>query len=230
MTLQIEFATLETCHQASGAVVVIDVLRAFTTAACAFGRGAQEIYLTSEVDEALAVKERFPGSQIMGEVNSLAIPEFDFSNSPTEINEQDLAGRRLIQRTSAGTQGIVRSTGAEILLGASFACAAATVRYLVARNPDHVTFVITGIYPDREGDEDWACAEYLAELVQGWSPDPQPYLQRVYDSTCGGWFTDPEKPEFPQSDIEIATRIDRFANAMPVERDNGLLVMRPVSV
>lgn len=230
MTPQIEFATLETCHQYSGAVVVIDVLRAFTTAAYAFGRGAREIYLTSEVDEALAVKERFPGAQVMGEVNSRAIPEFDFSNSPAEIDGQDLNGGCLVQRTSAGTQGIVRSVNADILLGGSFACAAATVRYLEARNPGNVTFVITGIYPDREGDEDWACAEYMAELVQGWSPDPQPYLQRVYDSTCGGWFTNPEMPEFPQHDIEMAAQIDSFDNAMPVERDGDLLVMRPVSV
>ena len=91
-----------------------------------------------------------------------------------------------------------------------------------------MTFVITGIYPDREGDEDWACAEYLAELVQGKAPHTQPYLQRVYDSTCGGWFTDPEKPGFPRRDIEIATQIDRFDNAMPVIREDGLLVMRPV--
>ncbi|MCZ6861635.1 MAG: 2-phosphosulfolactate phosphatase [Alphaproteobacteria bacterium] len=228
MTPKIEFATLETCGQASDTVVVIDVLRAFTTAACAFGRGAQEILLTSEVKEALALKDRFPGSQVMGEVNALAIPEFDYSNSSAEIDELDLADRRLIQRTSAGTQGIVRSAGAGMLLGASFVCAAATARYVKALNPKQVTFVITGIYEDREGDEDWACAEYLGEVVQGKTPDPKPFLQRVYDSTCGRWFTDPKKPEFPENDIRIATQIDRFASAMPVERIDGLFVMRPV--
>jgi len=39
-----------------GAVVVVDVIRALTTAAYAFASGAAEIYLVASVDEALAFK------------------------------------------------------------------------------------------------------------------------------------------------------------------------------
>ena len=45
-----------------GVVVVIDVLRAFTTAAFAFAAGAREIVLVSTVDEALALRERLAGA------------------------------------------------------------------------------------------------------------------------------------------------------------------------
>ena len=38
--MKIHYATLESCHDATGTVVVIDVLRAFTTAAYAFAAGA----------------------------------------------------------------------------------------------------------------------------------------------------------------------------------------------
>jgi hypothetical protein len=54
-----------------GAVVVIDVIRAFTTAAHAFASGASEIYLVGTVDEALAFKAAHPGTLAMGEAHGL---------------------------------------------------------------------------------------------------------------------------------------------------------------
>ena len=45
----IQRATLQNCHTATGTVVVIDVLRAFTTAAYAFDAGADDITLVSTV-------------------------------------------------------------------------------------------------------------------------------------------------------------------------------------
>src|SRR5262245_21091427 len=73
-------ATLDTCADAVDAVVATDVLRAFSTAAFAFAAGAREIVLTGTVEEALALRERFPGSLLMGEVDGLAVEGFDFSN------------------------------------------------------------------------------------------------------------------------------------------------------
>jgi 2-phosphosulfolactate phosphatase len=227
--VRIDFATLETCGEATGTVVVVvDVLRAFTTAAFAFMAGARELLLVSTVAEALMLRERFPDALLTGEVHGLPIPEFDFGNSPTEIEGLALDGRRMIQRTSAGTQGVVRSVGADVLLTASFTCAGATARYIASRAPERVTFVITGIYPDRDGDEDLSCADYLAALLRGEQPDPRPYLQRVRDSACGRWFLDPARPEFPVTDLERATNLDRFDRAMLVRREDGLLVMAPV--
>ncbi|HSG66484.1 MAG TPA: 2-phosphosulfolactate phosphatase, partial [Gammaproteobacteria bacterium] len=114
-------ATLETCRDADGVVVVIDVLRAFTTAAFAFERGAREIVLVATVDEAFALRGRIPGSLLIGEVGGLPIDGFDLPNSPTAVAAADLDGRRLILRTSSGTQGVVRAERAEHLLGASLA-------------------------------------------------------------------------------------------------------------
>ncbi len=44
----------------TGPVVVVDVIRAFTTAAYAFDAGAEAIYLVADVDEALAVRRGPP--------------------------------------------------------------------------------------------------------------------------------------------------------------------------
>jgi 2-phosphosulfolactate phosphatase len=226
--MHIERATRETCGDATGTVVVIDVIRAFTTAAFAFAAGARDIVLVGTVEEALALRERFRGALVMGEVDGLPVEGFDFSNSPADLAGRDLGGRRMIQRTSAGTQGVVRSLRAETLFASSFVCAAATARQLMRAAPACLTFVITGIHPDRDGDEDAACADYLAALLRGETPDVTPFLQRVRDSVPGRIFADPARPEFPAADLDYCTAVDRFDFAMLVERRDGLLIMAPL--
>ena len=84
------------------------MIRAFTTAAYAFGAGAAEIYLVGDVDAALAFKAAHPGSLAMGEDRGLRPDGFDFPNSPAMVRDADLSGRTLVQRTSAGTRGVGR--------------------------------------------------------------------------------------------------------------------------
>ena len=57
MEIRIE-SLIEGARRAKGTVVVIDVFRAFTTAAVAFARGVEKIILTAEPDEALALRKR----------------------------------------------------------------------------------------------------------------------------------------------------------------------------
>jgi 2-phosphosulfolactate phosphatase len=228
--MDIARATCNTCAEAVGAVVAIDVIRAFTTAAFAFAAGAREIVLVGTVEEALALRVRFSGSLVMGEVGGLKAEGFDFGNSPGDLIGQDLSGRRMIQRTSAGTQGMVRSVRGDPLLAASFVCAGATVRFLRRAAPIRVTFVVTGAYSvEVDGDEDAACADYLAALLRGESPDVASLLQRVRASHPGRLFADPAKPDFPAADLDYCTQVDRFNFAMLAVREEGLLVMRPVS-
>lgn len=156
------------------------------------------------------------------------MPEgFDFGNSPAALVGRDLHGTRLIQRTSAGTQGLVRSLNAEVLLAASFANAAATARYIARRAPAAVTLVVTGVFPDRDGDEDIACADYLDALLRGENADPAPFTARVLASDAAKLFTDPDHPAFPAADLARCTAVNRFDFAMLAERRDGLLVMQP---
>jgi len=224
--IHFQCASLDTCAQATGLVVAIDVLRAFSTAAYAFAAGAREIILVSTVAEALVLREGVPGTLVMGEVDGLPVPGFDLSNSPVEISHQDLTGRRLIQRTTAGTQGVVRSRRAETILVASFCNARATAEAIQRHSPASVTWVITGQRPGGWGDEDAACADYLESLLHGREPNLEPLLQRVRASPAGRFFTDPNQPEFNPADLEYCLAVDRFDFAMPVERRDGYLVMK----
>ena len=119
-----------------GAVVVVDVIRAFTTAAYAFGAGAAAIYLVGSVAEALAFKDRHPGSLAVGEDGGLRPDGFDFPNSPAMVSRADLRAARSVQRTSAGTQGAVAAHDADRLWVASLACASATARAVESPDSD----------------------------------------------------------------------------------------------
>ena len=222
--------SLETCENATGIVVVIDVLRAFSTAAYSFASGARSIILVSNVEDAFLLKKQFPHAFLMGEVNGLPIKGFDYGNSPTELVRQNLVGQQLIQRTSAGTQGITRSVNAHTLLASSFCCAKATAEFITQLPDENVTFVITGKRPNGWGDEDDACADYIENLIMGKNPDTETYIQRVRESTAGKIFINESEPDFPASDLEYCLAIDKFNFVMQVERENGLYAMKPVTV
>ena len=96
-------------REAAGTVIVIDVFRAFTTAAIAFDNGAADITLVAEADDALALHRSGVGDVLMGEVDGKRPEGFDYGNSPFEISGVDLTGKSLVQSTRAGTVGVADS-------------------------------------------------------------------------------------------------------------------------
>lgn len=230
--MHIHHATLETCSTASGVVVVIDVIRAFTTAAYAFAAGARDIVPVDSIAEALALRERFPGALVMGCDRSRFPPQgFDFGNSPAALIGCDLDGRRVVQYTPNGTRGVARSASAGTLLASSFVCAGATATYIRRLSPSDVTFVIT----DPEG-EDRDCAEHIAGLLGDDAPDVATVLAELRDvwlrrfraGVAAGRITDEMAAGF-EADLDCCTALDRFDFAMVVRREEGGLVMEAVS-
>jgi 2-phosphosulfolactate phosphatase len=216
--------TLEDCHHATGIVLIIDVLRAFSTAAYAFSRGAKEIRLVSRIQEALDLKSQITNAKAMGEMGGLPPEGFDFGNSPSRILEHDLTGITLIQRTGAGTQGAVRAVNADVMLATSFVVAQATMDYVLKLKPKEISFVITG---GMGNDEDVACAEFLKKRFEGQAIDEQIFIKRVYDSRDALEHLE-EHPQFPYSDLDYCSRIDTFAFALPITRKDGFLIMQAV--
>jgi hypothetical protein len=125
------YSLLDGATRATGAVAVIDVFRAFTTAAVALANGATSIVMVRSVEEAMALRDVGIGQICMGEIQGRAPLGFDFGNSPFEISTVNFHGKTIIQRTSAGTQGIVAASRAKRLYAASLVTAEATVRALL---------------------------------------------------------------------------------------------------
>jgi 2-phosphosulfolactate phosphatase len=225
----VSYVGISDCDVTGGTAVVIDVLRAFSTAAWAFELGVERIVLTDDLAEALRIKAALPGALAMkdGEPE----PGFELSNSPVQLQRRnDLAGRTIVQRTTAGTVGAVAARRAERLYCASFLNAGTTAAAIRAAGGADVTFIVSG--GDGTHDEDRACAEYVALLLDDPSADAAPYIDRVRASGSaatlmrrvaeGSKGTDP-------GDVEACTETDRFAFVMMAREEDGLLVLRPVT-
>ncbi|MDP9252968.1 MAG: 2-phosphosulfolactate phosphatase [Chloroflexota bacterium] len=209
-------------REATGHVVIVDVFRAFTTAAFCIAAGAREIVLVADHEQALALKRDDPALFLTGEIGGRPIPGFDVGNSPSAVERLDLSGRRVVQRTGAGTQGVNAAKAArEIVLG-SFVIAESTVRYL-RRTTDDVTVVAMGHGAAETADEDEACAGYIAARLTGVAMDVAAVIASLWEDE------DPNWPDwFPRRDAELACEVDRFAFALPVVREGGLLIARPL--
>ncbi len=206
-----------------GPVVVVDVIRAFSTAAYAFGAGASCIYLVASVDEALAFKRAHPGSIAMGEDCGLRPAGFDLPNSPALAAAHDLDGRTIVQRTSAGTQGVVAASSATRLWCASLVCASATASAVNAAALEAPTFVLTGWLtdrPDRPGSDDRFTAEHIEACRVGARSEPAEVARRVAasDEAARTLALGPEHVH--ADDIALAVDVDRFDFAMEVTRDD----------
>lgn len=223
------FVGTEAAHDVDGAVVVIDVLRAFTTAAYAFAAGARHIYLVAGVDEALAFKAAHPGALAMGEEHGRRPAGFDFANSPTELAAAEVGGRIIVQRTSAGTQGVVAAKRATRLWCAGLVTASATAVAVRAAGLGPPTYVITGWSGRGPGSglDDLVTAELIERARRGLPLDAERTARSVAASdeavrtlAIGPGHVHPE-------DIDRAVDVDAFDFAMEVSRDaDGLRLDR----
>ncbi len=211
-----------------GTVVAIDVLRAFTTAAYAFAAGAAEILLVAGVDEAVALRDALPGAVAMGEEHGRRPAGFDLSNSPVAAAAADLDGRTVVQRTSAGTQGVVAAIHADRLFAASLVCASATAAAVEAAGLGAPTYVITGRFPDAPdgGEDDLATAQLIERVRLGEPADADGTARFVAGSDEAAHTLAAGEGHVHPDDIAYATAVDRFDFAMEVHRVDGRLRMR----
>ncbi len=212
---------------ASDTVVVIDVLRSFTTAAVALAHGARAIYPVEGLAMAITLRERISDPVSVGAVGGGdPAPGFDFGNSPSRLMQADLAGKNVVMSTAAGVRGLQRFRQARQLYAASLVCARATAEAIGATGAREVCFVITGEWVDRDGDEDIACADYIESLLRGENPAPEQYARRVRTSDFGQRFSAGTWPHLPLADLDLAAQADLFGFAMPVRREGEHLVIR----
>lgn len=222
--MNIDFVTIDEALRVSAdrAVVVVDVMRAFTTAAWALHLGADQIVLFAELEDALAYKAVTP--RALAFCDGAPKDGFDLFNSPGQLLGLDVAGRSIAQRTTAGTQGAVAVRHADLILCTGFVTAAATARVLIGKNASDVVFVVTG------GDEDLACAEHISCRLAGKDPG-NAYIDRARHSPAtrnllegvrrGYWGVD-------AADVDMCLDLDRFNFALQAERTEQLLSLKAV--
>jgi 2-phosphosulfolactate phosphatase len=216
-------------HQSSTAdtVVVIDVLRSFTTAAVALARGATAVYPVEDPSSVSPICTKIGGAVSVGAVaGGDPVPGFDYGNSPSALVAVDLTGKRVVISTAAGVRGLHLFQRARCLYAASLVCARATAEAIREGGGEDVCFVITGEWDDRDGDEDIACADYIEALLRGEPAVPETFARRVRQSDFGARFAAGTWPNLPIADLDIGAHADLFGFAMPVQHEAGQLVIR----
>ena len=226
------YELLEGAKQARGAVVIIDVFRAFTMESYAFSRGAARIYPVGDSGEAYPRREETPGILLAGERGGVRQPGFDFGNSPFEVMQADLQGKTLVHTTSAGTQGVAAAIGQaeEMLLGA-LVNAGATARYLRAKNPAEVSLVAMGLAGVTPTTEDRLCAEYIRAQLLGLPFSREGAVEQLRSTDGARFFRAESQDSAPEQDFWLSVEFDRFDFALPVRRDErGYIYTQPVHV
>lgn len=212
----------------SGVVVVIDVIRAFTTAPAAFAAGAERIVCVRALDEAFALQQAHRKAVLMGEEHGARPAGFDLSNSPIEVSAADLDGELVIQRTSNGTRGLAAAHQADSVLAAAATNVSATAQWIIANRPEaDVTALCTG-----DTSEDEACAAHLGAILGGANPDPVDLAAAVRAAGLehiAQWRNpDDEKHADFVTDLEACSTVDRYAFAMVGRRNGTTVELRPV--
>lgn len=218
---------LEGAAKARGITVIIDVFRAFSLEPAVLENGASPLIAVGEIETAVKEKKRDPNTILIGERHGRKIQGFDYGNSPSEVETVDFRGKRVIHTTSAGTQGLLAATHADLLLTGALVNAAATARYIKSLKPDIVSLVCMGWECKKNTEEDLLCAEYIRSLLEG--EGQFPIEERAYQLRYqeGKKFFDPKQAEvFPEADFWSCTAINRYDFAVQAVPNNIGFVMR----
>ncbi|WP_419788301.1 2-phosphosulfolactate phosphatase [Pseudodesulfovibrio sp.] len=200
---------LEGAKKAKGLAVIIDVFRAFSVACYAVDNGADDYYAVGKVETARALAGE-KQAVLLGERDCIKVEGFDYGNSPTEIEHADFSGRTLVHTTSAGTQGLVSSSGADEVLTGSFVNAGAIVEYIRSKNPEEVTLVAMGTAGTMRAQEDMMCAMYIKNELDGYPNSFETLKKFLAGVDSAEKFFDESKDYAPERDFELCMNLDAF--------------------
>lgn len=149
--------------------IVLDVMRATTTLAVMFERGARRVLAADTIEQARMAAQTIPGRFLCGERHTKALPGFDYGNSPAQFAQLDLANREFILTTSNGTRALFACPQDSTRLAGSFYNAQAVASYaldLARKRQSNISIVCAAEY-GYFALEDASCAGFLAlELLR----------------------------------------------------------------
>ena len=218
------FKFLEGAAKAEGLTVIIDVFRAYTTAAYLFANQAEKIFIVSKVETARTLKEELNNPVLIGERKGIKIEDFDFNNSPYFISQHNFKGKEIILSTSAGTKGIIAAENAAEIITGSFVNFSAAAEFIKSKNPKTVSLVAMGNNGVAEADEDNLYADQLTNLLEGKKTLAQAEIKDRLRSPAGDrFFADETQSEMPKQDFEYCLKLNKFNFVIrAVQRDSDI--------
>lgn len=145
------------------AIVVIDVIRATTTATTAVSLG-RRVFPARTCDEAFVLAATLKDPLLVGELGGNMPYDFDLTNSPAEMALRPDTHRPVILVSSSGTQLLLNAGGSEATYIACFRNLSAVARYLSGRH-DRIAILGAGTRGQFRREDQMGCAWVAEKLV-----------------------------------------------------------------
>ena len=158
-----QWRTLDTAVLRASACAVIDVIRATSTIVTALAQGASGVQPVASVEDAFALKAKYPAVLLAGERGGQALPGFDLGNSPEDFTTERVEGRRIVLTTTNGTQALAACVGARMVITASLLNLDAAVSRLLSVGPPWI--IICAGCEGEFGVDDAVVAGAMAEAL-----------------------------------------------------------------
>ena len=152
------------------AIVVVDVIRATTTAITAVA-GGRRCFTAPDVETARTIAQKFDGALLAGESGGELPPGFEMDNSPAQLADRKDTYRPLVLVSSSGTKAIHEAAGRDAVYLGSFRNHSALPEYLAGHHP-RVAVIGAGTKGEFREEDQICCAWIAAGLMRkGYAPD-----------------------------------------------------------
>ncbi|OGO02898.1 MAG: hypothetical protein A2Y72_02095 [Chloroflexi bacterium RBG_13_53_26] len=149
-------------YRSGYAIVVIDVIRATTTAVTAVQQG-RRVFPVRTSDEAFVLAATLEEPLLVGELGGNMPYGFDLTNSPAEISMRTDVHRPIVLVSSSGTQLLLNSVGSDAVYIACLRNLTAVSKYLSERH-DRVAVLGAGSRGQFRREDQMGCA-WLSERL-----------------------------------------------------------------
>lgn len=211
----------QNADKAEGLAVIIDVLRAFSTACFAVNNGAKAIIPVAEINLAYKLKKENPEYILIGERHGLRQPGFDYGNSPAEIENVNFGNKTIIHTTTHATQAIIKAVNADEIVTGAFVNAQAIINYIKKREPKIVSLVCTDA--KEKDNEDIMCAKYFKGHLEGKPLDFEEIKNHLENHPCAKGFLVKPLNEFSKRDFYLSLELDRFDFVLKAKKDKNFI-------
>ncbi len=204
MNIQIH-SSVDGATNATGIVVIIDVLRACTTIPILLKQGVNEIIPVKTPEEAAKFKK--DGYILIGEGQHGHVHNvFEFNNSPSEIINKPFEGRKVVLRSNNATQAIHHAKQASEIVLASFVNVNAIAKFIFNHRLSDVTLVALGRL-GKKSIEDELCAEVIKKELEGTKYHFEEIKKNLYN--CETALLVRETLKRPQ-DVDLALMLNSY--------------------
>ena len=219
-------------QKATGIAIIIDVFRAFTVEPIIIKNGAKKLIVIGDKEIAYNFKKENSNYILIGERGGIKLPNFDYGNSPSQIEKVDFTNKVVVHTTSCGTQGIVNSMNAKEIITGSLVNISAILKYIKNRGYDDISIVTLAKPGSDPFEEDKLCAEYIKAKLENKSKDE--FKARILNLryTSGAKFFDNKLQEiYPKKDFYLCIDIDKYDFVLKAKKDEkGYFYMEKILV